>query len=1098
MKPLSFAKRNTSASFLLHVLLITLAYLCLTSVCHAQFNGNIEGSVQDSTGAIIPHASVSLVNTGTQISQSTTADASGNYRFISLAPGQYKITASAKGFSGTSIILTLETHQNLNVPIQLAVGAASQTVRVNSSGPILNTAESRNEMTLGTQEIETLPLQGRNMISLVVTAPGVEGLGVTAGGSPGSAPDNFSTETQTDASANGAGSVGNMYIVDGLDITSDIRPGVLNLTPNPDTIQEASIQTNTYSVDYGRASSIEMVMTTKSGTDVFHGNASDYFTNQYLWAGTEFVHNYAPFHANNISASLGGPLVPHHQAFFFGSVEPLLSLASTGNFTTTFEDPAFTAFAEKNYPTTLGTKLLETYKPTAATVTGVSQTAAQMFPTTCGTPATDNLPCDTPVLDTGVFNASNYRNGLQWNTRIDKYFKNDRIYGNFFRTTLNTGGPAIRPAFATTNTFNTNSVQVNETHTFSANTLNESYFGFLRVQGISPASGLFDVPVVNVTGVGQGFGDGFALGNFIQQNYHWRDVLTHIQGAHTLKFGYDGEHGTDLALFAPVYAQPNFQFNNLLNLVQDKPFTESGLAYDPLTGQPAKGQYEYAISTAGLFVADTWKVNNRLTLNYGLRWDDYGNPYPLSGTVLANFYPGAGLTTNQTIANGSEIQKSHVFNHSLTNVFSPRFGVAWDPTGRGVWAIHGGFGIYHNWPTLGNDENGLKGNPPGWIVPTFFAGGTTAPIFASGTQNTYPFGFPYPHLPSTTLDSKGGLANAQLNVGGIDANLTPDSSYIYTVEAQHALNSNIVASVGYSGSVSTNIINGNNNVTTTSYGRDINNFPGNLIVDYNNDVPTRLNHSFGAITYAFNQAKSHYNALIFAANGKFGKSGYFNASYTFSSSQDNAGIYPLPYSLMMGPSPWDAPNRLSLTANYEIPGFSQGKGPLGHATNGWAISDITILQSGLPFTVFTNAPFQPVLNSNGQPIAYASGSGDYNADGYNYDFPNVSSYSTPTGRQSYLHGIFSKTNFPVPAFGLEGNELSNRFRGPGYADSDITILKNTVLTQRFNFEFRFDIFDVFNRPNLTNMDSNLPDGTFGQATSQKNPRWIQIGANLTF
>ena len=128
------------------------------------------------------------------------------------------------------------------------------------------------------------------MISLPNLAPGATGLGTAAGGSPGSGVDNYSTDTQVDLSANGQGSVGNMFIVDGLDVTSAIRPGVLNLTPNPDAIQETSIQTNTYNVDYVRASSIQMVMTTKSGTDLLHGNISDYFTNQYLFAGTEFVH----------------------------------------------------------------------------------------------------------------------------------------------------------------------------------------------------------------------------------------------------------------------------------------------------------------------------------------------------------------------------------------------------------------------------------------------------------------------------------------------------------------------------------------------------------------------------------------------------------------------------------------------------------------------------------------------------------------------------------------------------------------------------------------------------------------------------------------
>ena len=167
-----------------------------------------------------------------------------------------------------------------------------------------------------------------------------------------------------DASANGAGSVGNMYMVDGLDVTSAIRPGVLNLTPNPDSVQETSIQTNTFSVEYGRASSIQMTMTTKSGTDGFHGTASDYFTNQKLWAGTEFVHNYSPYHSNNVSATIGGPIIPHHQFFFFFAIEPLRASTSTGNSTQTYEDPQFAAWARQNFPNTLGTKILSSYAAT--------------------------------------------------------------------------------------------------------------------------------------------------------------------------------------------------------------------------------------------------------------------------------------------------------------------------------------------------------------------------------------------------------------------------------------------------------------------------------------------------------------------------------------------------------------------------------------------------------------------------------------------------------------------------------------------------------------------------------------------------------------
>jgi hypothetical protein len=1068
-------------------------------VCTAQFNGNVTGSVQDPAGAAVPSAAVALTNLGNQIAANDSSDSQGNFRFVSLAPGSYQLTVTMKGFATTKTTFTLDTDQTLNIPVQLQVKSVESSVEVTAEAPVLNTADSRTQMTIEQEAVENLPLQGRNMISLVTVAPGVTGLGLV-GGSPGSAADNYATETQVDASANGRGSVGNMYVVDGMDITSDIRPGVLNLTPNPDSVQETSIQTDTYSVEFGRASSIQMVMTTKSGSNSFHGLVSDYFTYQDLWAGTEFTHSYAPFHSNNISGAVGGPIIPHHDFFFFFSVEPLRSAASTGNSVSLFEDQAFTTWAQGAFPDTLGTTLLTTYKPTGATVTGVADTAEDLFPHTCGTAATFNLPCDTNMIDTGVFNATSFRNGLQWNARIDKYFSKDRVYGNIYRTTLSTGGPAIRPAFATTSTYVTDSVQGSETHTFSGSTLNDASFGYNKVQGISPSSGKFDVPGISIAGQGVGFGDGFALGNFIQHNYHWRDVLTQIRGTHTLRFGYEGRHGDDLALFAPVYDQPSFNFNNLLDFVQDMPFNESGLAYNPLTGQPAAGQYEYALTIHGLFAEDTWKVRNRLTVTYGLRWDDFGNPYPLSGTTLANFHLGPGLDLDQQITNGFMLQQDHVFNHAIANVFSPRLGVAWDPTGHATWVVRGGFGVYHDWPTLGNDENGLKGNPPGWVVPTFFsAGGTAPPIFALGTSNSPPFGFPYPAFVGTTLDSHGGLTGSQISVGGLDTNLSSPVTYNYTATVERKLIGDTVFSVGYSGSQSRNLITGGGQVSNTSYGVDINRFAGDLI--QNDNILTRLNPSFGSITFAQNGAQGSYNALILNAHGRFARRGYFNASYTRSESRDDSQIYPTFTNLSqyMSPSIWDAPNRFALSFSYEIPGASSSNAFVNRLTSGWVVSDITLLQSGTPFVVYTNATFQPIQSSIGGPvIGIQPQSGDYNADGFDYDYPDVSSYSQGTSRHAFLTGAVSLSQFPQPALGEEGNEAPNRFRGPGYADSDVSLLKNTRLFESLNLQFRFDFFNIFNRPNLTGVDSNLFDGTFGEATSQFNPRWIQLGLKLNF
>jgi Carboxypeptidase regulatory-like domain/TonB dependent receptor-like, beta-barrel len=1078
-----------------------LAGLLFPLVGYAQFSGNIQGIVEDPSGALVSKAKLTLTNNGTQVTQETTSGDRGEYKFASLAPGSYTVTANAAGFATSEVKATLETSQTLNLPVTLALAGTTQAVQVTGETPIVNTAETRNQLTLETETLSNLPLAGRNMISLVTLAPGAVGLGTAAGGSPGSGVDNYSTETQVDASANGQGSVGNMFIVDGLDITSAIRPGVLNLTPNPDSIQETSIQTNTFTVDYGRASSIQMVMTTKSGTDQFHGNVSDYFTNQHLWAGTEFVHNYAPFHSNNMSASIGGPIIPRHEFFFFFSIEPLWSLNSTGNTQTTFEDPAFTTWASQNYPNTFGTKLLTSFKPSAGTPTGAAQTAAQLFPSTCGTAGAGNIPCSLPFLDTGVFNATSYRNGTQWDLRIDKYFKKDRLYGTFYKTGLSYGNSTIRPAFTSTNQTYQHAIQVNETHTFSPTTLNEAVFGTNYVEGITPKTGLFSIPVVNVTGLGQGFGTGFAAGDFIQHNYHWRDVLTHIRGSHNIKAGYEGWFGDDVEKFQGPYSQPTFTFNNVLDLVQDIPYTESGVAYNPLTGKQTLWDWNAAGSTWGLFAQDTWQLTKKLTINYGVRWDDFGNAYSRSPqTVFANLYLGAGTSMTERVANGVMRQKSNALANSISNVWSPRMGIAWDPTGNGNWVIRGGAGVYHNWPTLANIQEEYRGNPPGLIIPTFYSTQGVAPVLSFGTSNTTPpFGYTYPALPPSQLDAHGGLAGLNFAVGAIDPTLSAPVIYNWAASVERKLTRNYAVNVGYSGSRGNRLLSAGGQLTAVSYGADINAYAGDLI-QHNSLVPTRLNPSFGPVYYTANDRESRYNAFITSFNGRFGERAFLNLSYTRSASRDDTQVYPSAYGPRQwyGPSIWDAPNRFSLSGSYQLPGFQQGHGVIGHLTSGWSLNGTTIVQSGYPFTVYTSAAFNPRKNATGQFIGYAPGSGDFNADGDNYDYPNVTSYQQSTSRQAFLNGVFTASNFASPAFGTNGNEKYGQFRNPMFFQTDAGLLKDTSITERVKLQLRFEFFNLFNRANLQNVDADMSSGTFGKATAQYNPRWIQLGANLRF
>lgn len=1092
-------------------LLVTV--LLMAGSTWAQYSGNIQGTVTDPSGAAVAQAKVSIENAGTHVSATTTTDGSGLYRFLSLAPGLYKISVEAPGFSTASTKITLETSQNLDVPIALKVGAASETVTVTAENPLVNPAETRNQQTLQTLELSAMPLAGRNLLSLVSIAPGVSGLGLAGGpgvasGTPGSSVNIFSTETAVDVTANGQGTVANMWIIDGLDVTSSIRQGVLNLVPNPDLIQEATNQVNTFSVEYGHSSSIQFAMTTKSGTDQFHGLVSDYFNYQSMYAKYSLPgsdHSYAPFHSNNMSGTIGGPIIPHHQFFFFFGVEPLRSSASTGNQTITFPDPAFAAFAQANNPGTFGTKILNTYVPTHVVGTAVSKTANDIFPGTCGTAATENLPCATAMIDSGIFNSTNFLNGTQYFVRVDKYFSKDRIYGSFFRTLQSNGGPNVIPQFSTTNNNWQRALQVSWTHDFSPTTLNEADFGQNRIEGKLGETGDFTIPGIGVTGQSVGYGVGFAQGDFIQHNYHWRDVLTHVRGAHVLKVGYEGWYGDDVEPFQGPWSHPGFSFNNLLALAQDAPASEGGVMYNPITGQQQLWNWDAASKTWGIFAEDTWKAKRNLTVTLGFRFDDQGNPYSRSpATVFGNFYLGSGSTFQDQVASGFAKPTQNALA-STPKAYTPRIGAAWDINGKGDWVLRGGFGMYSNWLTPANIQEEFRGNPPGLILPTFFAGSATPPIFAQGTSSKPPFGFTFPPLGGSALcpavpclNAQGGITGAELAIGGISPNIVSPTAYNFAATLEHRLGGHLVASVLYSGSHDSNLVGGGNQGGQVSYGSDINAMPGGLIGLPANSAPPRLNDSFGAISYTQNNRVSNYNGISVDLRGRIPR-GYFDVSYTRSSSKDDAGVYPTALNphQYYGPSPWDVPNRISASFNYEQPGLNNGQGFVGHVTSGWGISGTSVYQSGYPFSVFTSAAYNPATYAAGSN-AQGALSGDYSADGVTNDYPNVTNYQQATSRSAYTTGVFAAGQFTVPIAGTLGNEKPNSFRNAPYIQTDTSIYKNNHITERLNFQIRFEFFNLFNHPNFQNIQGDLSQGNFGQVTGQTLPRWWQIGGKITF
>jgi hypothetical protein len=1091
--------------------------LLVAGAASAQFTANIQGTVLDPSGAGVDNAKVTLENLSTHVTSETTSDASGTYRFLSLAPGNYKIVVEVTGFSRAETTVTLETNENLNEPISLKVGATSESVIVTAENPLFNTSELRNQQTLETQELSTLPLAGRNMLSLTTIAPGVTGLGLAGGpgvtsGTPGSSVNNFSTETAVDVSANGQGTVANMWIIDGLDVTSSVRQGVLNLVPNPDDVQETNIQVNTYSSEYGRGSGLQVAMTTKSGSDTFHGLASDYFNYQTMYARYSLSPStlpYSPFHSNNLSGNFGGPIIPHHQFFFFFGIEALRSSASTGNESITFVDPAFASWAQANYPNTFGTKILTTYVPARVSVTGVSATAANVFPTTCGTAATNFLPCSTDMIDSGTFNSANVINGTQYFVRVDKYWKNDRLYGSFFRTLQGNPAPNVIPQFDTTNNYWQRALQVSWVHDFSPTTLNEVIFAQNRIEGKLGETGDFTIPGITVTGQSVGYGVGFAQGDFIQHNYHWRDVLTHIHGAHVIKVGYEGLYGDDVEPFQGPWSHPSFTFANLLALAQDAPLTESGVMYNPNTGQQQLWSWDAAFKTFGLFAEDTWKARRDLTITMGFRFDDQGNPYSkTTTTVFGNFYLGQGSTLEDQVANGIA-KPTHNALESAPKAYAPRIGAAWDIGNKGDWVLRGGFGLFSNWLTPANMQEEFRGNPPGLIDPTFYAANAPGnqPVFVQGTSSKPPFGFTFPSLAGTTLcptapclDAAGGIPGAGLSIGGINPNIVSPTAYIWSGTLEHRLGSRFVASVLYSGSHTSNLVGNGNAGGIVSYGVDINQLPGALIGVPTGSAPDRPNPSFGQIAYTGNNRYANYEAVTADLRAR-GRRGFFDVSYTRSSSKDDASEYPLPTNpaQFYGPSPWDAPNRFSASFNYEQPGLNNGQGFVGHATSGWGLSGTSIYQTGYPFTVYTNASYNGANYVVGANATSPGASGDYLANGDDFSYPNVTSYQYQTSRSAFTTtGAFSADQFTVPTAGTNGNEKTGQFRGPAFVDTDVTVYKNTRLTENLTFQIRFEFYNLFNHPNFTGVQNNLSQSNFGFVTTQALPRWWQIGGKLYF
>jgi len=1089
------------------VALFAFLMMALAQYAAAQFTSNLQGVVTDASGAVIPNASLTLENEKTGTKLTGTSNSSGNYRFNSLAPGTFRITVAAPGFSTKTTETILTTEQTAGVDLQLTPGAATETVNVSSTtGPLLNPDETRLQVTVNKSQIDELPLQNRNIYSIVTIAPGVTGF-ANAGSS-----DDFANENKVQASANGHYAAGNQYVLDGFSITSAVTGGTANISPNPDSVEEAALQTNTFMVDQGQGSSVQVELTTRSGTNGFHGAVNYQYSDNNLTRFGYFQKAYNPFRRHDVSVSVGGPLWRDH-LFFFGSTEIKRRLvgASTGNLTA--ETPAFLAYGRSINPNGIGVSLLSQY-PTALVNTQTRLTSGQVLGCKNGNNTdTGNLSCNIPFVVAGQNPRATPDNGRQYNFRIDGTTPSgkNRAYVNYYNTTNAAGVILARPGFDVTTTLTSFFLSANYTHTFSERLLNQASFASYGVDGYQARGGNnYNVPIININQISTPLGILNGPGFFEQRNYAGRDVASYIHGKQSFSFGGAIRYENDKADFGARLARPTFTFQTLQELLADNPLLESGVTFDPLTGLQKLDRFGGQDTLFSFFASDNYKVTPRLLLNLGLRYDDFGNvtPYGFSSyNQTANVVLGSGSNYVTQIAGAHTVLTQGVYNGRRSGNFSPRGSFAYSPFP--TLSIRGGVGLYLDEIGLGQVVDRVNTNPPTFIQPTFDRRVALKPIFSVGTATTVevgtttpnPLGFTLP-VPPTGLDSRGGIPGTNASVNAIDPNLKLPKSINYVFGGEQSLGRSTVIGLNYSGAY----------LYDQLIGPNQNRAPGDL--NLTTGLTTLPNPSFGPINRVINGGYGHYDALIATLRQSRGQWVSYDVSYTWSHSRDTgiAGLrntlsngitieqddYPDPTNLnrYYASSSFDTRNRITVSGYVKTPYKHEGFLPKQLLDN-YELSTISVGQSGQPFSVFNSNAYRVV---NGVNVG-----GDYQGQGYNYAFPNqpTTNYARPRTKGEYVNGLFAASEFTAPPVGVfvQGTETRNHYTNPALLNIDVSIIKGftgDIRDHPLTLKIRADFYNVINRTNLTGVTSNLSSALFGRSSNNYQPRTIQLGARIEF
>ncbi len=1054
----------------------------LLLLCASAFGqtAQITGMITDPNGAAVPEATVTARNVDTDIRTETVTNNQGYYTLPSLNPGNYELSVRKTGFrTVTRPAMKIDVAQVARVDVALTVGEVRESVTVSAEAPMLASETATVQQVITSQKIVDLPLNGRDFTQLATLAPGAISRGVN------------SSMQAPSLSVNGSRVSKTVFMIDGANVSSQYFD-VASIVPSVDAIQEFSVQSNSFSAEYGQGTAV-INASLRSGTNQVHGTVYEFLRNQALDARNFFNTTGVrpPVKQNQFGFTLGGPVyIPHvyhgkDKTFIFGDYEGTRVRRAQ-----TYTNLVPTLAQRNGDFSGLGKPIKDplTGQPFEGNIIPANRLSPQ---------ATFFLPFyPAPNTPAGTFNfAPTLQNTVdKFDIRVDHRFSmSDALTTSYsFNQVLNYTPGQFPANGGVTQQVRRQLAALSETHTFGPATLNEVRLTYVRTRENNAAQGLGTNYTV-MSGIGgfveqsgafPGFpgltisgylgfnGNAFVPIIFRDNKYELDDIVTLIRGAHGFKFG-GLARNYNTATVNAARSRGQFTFNGT--------YTGNSFA-DFLLGLPYQGQRTFPRNEFGiapmrnehLFIQDDWKIRPNLTLNLGLRYELNHPPEVLHNQMASTDpvlrrivvasddqgyinYKGQQVGEflyplfAQYIVPSSKVGLGPSLRYIDKNNFAPRLGMAWRMGHDFV--VRAGYGVFYGL------IQGNRSESTGIVNPPFLADELS-------NFNTQPV--PTKTLANMFAPVQQGLNLVPLSFFQIDPHMADPYFQQWNLTLQKVIGA-LSLEAGWVGSKGTKI----------EFSRPINvppPGPGPI-------QDRRLWPVFASGTYVENSGYSSYNALQVKAEVRFWHGLSFLSSYAFAKSIDNLSSDVQGFSSQdpnnnngeKGVSDYDVKHRWVTSFNYQLPfGQSQNRW-VSRLAGGWEVGSIFTVQSGLPFTPSISTD-QANTGTSLRPNRLASGA-----------------LSDPTIRR-----WFDVSAFAVPALYTYGNSGRNILYGPGFFNWDAVLMRNFPIRERLRLQFRGEFFNATNTPAFGNPVTNIQAATAGQILSAGEPRDVQVALKLIF